>query len=115
MSAPPIDDSIMIEQRIQAVKNILKSSLRQTSPSNVIVYDSKAVYNILVKTVGAVFGHCQDPKIATWLLDPGGKERSLHGLVTNFLPEDLGLLEGNQRCLCHRSVHVCVPICPLFC
>ncbi|KAH0628689.1 hypothetical protein JD844_010112 [Phrynosoma platyrhinos] len=40
--------------------------------------------------------------VACWLLDPGSNERSLHGMVASFLPEELFLLDkigtgqGNQ-------------------
>lgn len=33
-------------------------------------------------------------KVACWLLDSGSKERTLHNMVTNFLPSELPLLEG---------------------
>lgn len=33
-------------------------------------------------------------KVACWLLDSGSKERTLHNMVTNFLPTELPLLEG---------------------
>jgi len=33
-------------------------------------------------------------QVACWLLDSGSKERTLHSMVTNFLPGELPLLEG---------------------
>lgn len=33
-------------------------------------------------------------KVACWLLDADSKERTLHNMVTNFLPNELPLLEG---------------------
>lgn len=33
-------------------------------------------------------------KVACWLLDSGSKERTLHSMVTTFLPNELPLLEG---------------------
>lgn len=33
-------------------------------------------------------------KVACWLLDSGSRERTLHNMVTNFLPSELPLLEG---------------------
>ena len=59
-----------------------------------IAYDSKSAYGVLARGLGAVLGRCQDPQIASWLLDPGAREKTLHNMVTNFLPEDLPLLEG---------------------
>lgn len=36
----------------------------------------------------------EDPKVASWLLDPGAKEKNLHQLVGQHLPEEAPLLEG---------------------
>ena len=33
--------------------------------------------------------------MASWLLDPGAKERNLHQLVGQYLPEEASLLEGD--------------------
>ena len=33
--------------------------------------------------------------MASWLLDPGAKERNLHQLVGKYLPEEAPLLEGD--------------------
>ena len=40
-------------------------------------------------------GPAEDPKVASWLLDPGAKERNLHQLVGQYLPEEAPLLEGD--------------------
>ena len=34
--------------------------------------------------------------MANWLLDPGAKERNLHQLVAQHLPEEAPLLEGKH-------------------
>ena len=39
-------------------------------------------------------GPSEDPKVASWLLDPGAKEKNLHQLVGQHLPEEAPLLEG---------------------
>ena len=39
-------------------------------------------------------GHLADPKVAHWLIDPGSKERNLHGMVTHYVPHEASLLEG---------------------
>ena len=38
-----------------------------------------------------------DPKIACWMLDPGGKEQNLHRMVGNYTPQELHLLQGQQH------------------
>ena len=40
-------------------------------------------------------GPAEDPKVASWLLDPGAKEKNLHQLVGHYLPEEASLLEGS--------------------
>ena len=40
-----------------------------------------------------------DPKIACWMLDPGGKEQNLHRMVGNYTPQELHLLQGQQHLL----------------
>ena len=35
-----------------------------------------------------------DPKIACWMLDPGGKEQNLHRMVGNYTPQESHLLQG---------------------
>ena len=40
-------------------------------------------------------GPAEDPKVASWLLDPGAKERNLHQLVGQYLPGEAPLLEGD--------------------
>lgn len=40
-------------------------------------------------------GPAEDPKVASWLLEPGAKERNLHQLVGQYLPAEAPLLEGD--------------------
>ncbi|KAH3739595.1 hypothetical protein DPMN_046249 [Dreissena polymorpha] len=34
------------------------------------------------------------PGVACWLLDPGGREKNLHRMVTNFLPTEVHMIHG---------------------
>lgn len=52
-------------------------------------------FQVLSRACGLVTkGELQDPKVATWLLDPGAKERNFYQLVEHFLPQETGLLQG---------------------
>lgn len=61
-------------------------------------FDSKSFYTTFVRGCGIIpAGKIQDPKIAYWLLDPGAKEKNLHGMVHNYLPTEGGILEGKKE------------------
>ncbi len=55
----------------------------------------KTQYKLLSLVVGInLSGPWQDPKVASWILDPGAAEANLHRLVHNNLPTEVHLLEG---------------------
>ncbi|KAM9319608.1 DNA polymerase theta [Gastrophryne carolinensis] len=92
LAPPPLDQNLSVKDRLWH----LQSTLQQKEPrSTVIMYNFIEQYKALVLGCRAsVTGHFQDPKVACWLLDPGSKERTIHNMVTNFLPHELPLLEG---------------------
>jgi DNA polymerase theta len=95
LAAPPCTQSIPLNKKIHAIKDILQLTADTKHPTaTVVAFDAKAVYTVLARGLGVVFGQCRDPLIANWLLDPGAREKTLHSMVTNYLPEDLPLLEG---------------------
>ena len=48
-------------------------------------------------------GPAEDPKVASWLLDPGAKERNLHQLIGQHVPEEAPLLEGKILLLLYKQ------------
>ncbi|XP_069800792.1 DNA polymerase theta [Dendropsophus ebraccatus] len=91
LAPPPLDLNLSLEERLC----VLQSTLQQMRPLEVIVYNFIEQYKALVLGCGAaITGNFQDPKVACWLLDPSSKERTLHNMVTNFLPQELPLLDG---------------------
>ena len=94
LAAPPCTQSITRDRTTQTVKEVLRLTEGRRASRTVIAYDSKSAYGVLARGLGSVLGRCQDPQIASWLLDPGAREQTLHSMVTNFLPEALPLLEG---------------------
>ncbi|TSQ12710.1 DNA polymerase theta [Bagarius yarrelli] len=94
LAPPPLDENLLVEERM---KNIQACVTRSISGAEgvAVMYDYIQVYKTLVLSCGlSVRGVFEDPKVACWLLDPGSKERTLHNMVTNFIPEELPLLEG---------------------
>ncbi|KAL8575274.1 hypothetical protein ACOMHN_001819 [Nucella lapillus] len=94
LAAPPGTQSVSQEQRRQMVKEILQQTQDRRSSHAVVAFDAKSTYTLLARGLGVAFGRCRDPQIACWLLDPGAREKTLHSMVTNYLPSDLPLLEG---------------------
>ncbi|XP_075053555.1 DNA polymerase theta isoform X2 [Mixophyes fleayi] len=95
LAPPPLDQSLSVKERLW----YLQTTLQQTSPpeqlSTIVMYNFIEQYKaLLLGCRVSVTGHFQDPKVACWLLDPGSKERTLHNMVANFLPNELPLLDG---------------------
>ncbi|XP_066455360.1 DNA polymerase theta [Eleutherodactylus coqui] len=91
LAPPPLDQNLSVKDRLC----YLQSTMQQMRPLEVIMYNFIEQYKALVlgcKT--SITGHFQDPKVACWLLDPSSKERTLHNMVANFLPQELPLLDG---------------------
>ncbi|CAI5797066.1 DNA polymerase theta [Podarcis lilfordi] len=91
LEPPPLDQNLAAAERLQHLQLHLQDSTRAFS---LAVYDFIHHYKILLKACGISLAGCyEDPKVACWLLDPESKERSLHNMVTNFLPQELFLLD----------------------
>ncbi|XP_056408573.1 DNA polymerase theta, partial [Hyla sarda] len=91
LAPPPLDQNLSVKERLW----YLQSTVQQMRPPEVVMYDFIEQYKALVLGCGAAInGNFQDPKVACWLLDPSSKERTLHNMVTNFLPQELPLLDG---------------------
>ncbi|XP_076467231.1 DNA polymerase theta-like [Babylonia areolata] len=95
LAAAPCSQSLSLEQRIRTVRDVLQMTENKRSLHTVVAFDAKSACTLLARSLGAVLGRrCRDPRVACWLLDPGAREKTLHSMVTNFLPGDLPLLEG---------------------
>ncbi|XP_073523632.1 DNA polymerase theta-like isoform X2 [Phyllobates terribilis] len=91
LAPPPLDQNLSVSERLLS----LQPTLQQKRPPEVIMYNFIEQYKALVLSCGAsITGHFQDPKVACWLLDPSSKERTLHNMAANFLPQELPLLDG---------------------
>ncbi|XP_075710826.1 DNA polymerase theta [Rhinoderma darwinii] len=91
LAPPPLDQNLSVKERLW----YLQSTLQQMRPPEVVMYNFIEQYNALVLGCRAsITGHFQDPKVACWLLDPSSKERTLHNMVANYLPQELPLLDG---------------------
>ncbi|XP_055500258.1 DNA polymerase theta [Leucoraja erinacea] len=92
---PPLDPELPVKERLHHVRACLQQCASAQAQPTVIVYDFKQHYKVLLQACNiSMEGHYEDPKVACWLLDPGSKERTLHNMVTNFLPHQLALLDG---------------------
>ncbi|KAM4788533.1 DNA polymerase theta [Cyanocitta cristata] len=93
LAPPPLDQSLSVAERLNHVQLYLQKKPRKER--SLIMYDFIQHYKTLLMACGiSLEGNFEDPKVACWLLDSGSKERTLHNMVTNFLPSELPLLEG---------------------
>ncbi|XP_075449000.1 DNA polymerase theta isoform X3 [Ascaphus truei] len=93
LAPPPLDQNLSVKERLWH----LQSTFQQICAADrtIAVYNFIEQYKALLLACSvSLAGHFQDPKVACWLLDPSSKERTLHNMVTNFLPHELSMLEG---------------------
>ncbi|XP_027749930.1 DNA polymerase theta isoform X1 [Empidonax traillii] len=93
LAPPPLDKSLSVTERLHHLQLYLQKKPKQER--SLIMYDFIQHYKTLLMACGiSLEGSFEDPKVACWLLDSGSKERTLHNMVTNFLPNELPLLEA---------------------
>ncbi|KAM6382615.1 LOW QUALITY PROTEIN: DNA polymerase theta [Alca torda] len=93
LAPPPLDKNLSVTERLYHLQLYLQKKPRQER--SLVMYDFIQHYKTLVMACSiSLEGSFEDPKVACWLLDSGSKERTLHNMVTNFLPNELPLLEG---------------------
>jgi DNA polymerase theta len=93
LSPPDLDKSLTVSARLAAIKQ----RLEERDDYTVIAMDTKSCYGALERGCGVCCrGMFQDPKVASWVLDPGAKEKTLHRMVHDYLPLEAFLLEGKH-------------------
>ncbi|KAM4683983.1 DNA polymerase theta [Amazona ochrocephala] len=93
LAPPPLDKSLSVTERLYQLQLYLQKKPPQER--SLVMYNFIQHYKTLLMACGiSLEGSFEDPKVACWLLDSGSKERTLHNMVTNFLPSELPLLEG---------------------
>ncbi|XP_038657843.1 DNA polymerase theta isoform X3 [Scyliorhinus canicula] len=95
LAPPPLDPELSVKERLLHVRSCLQKDVHTRTQHSIVIYDFKQHYKTLLEACNiSMEGIYEDPKVACWLLDPDSKERTLHNMVTNFLPQQLPLLEG---------------------
>ncbi|XP_051467679.1 DNA polymerase theta [Apus apus] len=93
LAPPPLDKNLPITERLYHLQLHLQKKPKQER--SLVMYDFIQHYKTLLMACGiSLEGNFEDPKVACWLLDSDSKERTLHNMVTNFLLNELPLLEG---------------------
>uniref|UniRef100_A0A803XYR8 DNA polymerase theta n=1 Tax=Meleagris gallopavo TaxID=9103 RepID=A0A803XYR8_MELGA len=91
LAPPPLDKNLSVTERLHH----LQLYLQEKHERSIVMYNFIQHYKTLLLACGiSLEGSFEDPKVACWLLDSGSRERTLHNMVTNFLPSELPLLEG---------------------
>ena len=88
------EDTISLDSRLNALQSIFQSG----NCREMIAYSIKKH----VKTLASVFGivpsvQCLDPLVADWMLNPDGKEKTVHKMVLHYLPDQPLLSEGGDE------------------
>ncbi|KAM4794649.1 DNA polymerase theta [Rhinophrynus dorsalis] len=95
LAPPPLDQNLSVKDRLWHLQSTLQQIHSPGGQRTIILYNFIEQYKTLLQACQvSLSGHFEDPKVACWLLDPGSKERTLHNMVTNFLPQELPLLDG---------------------
>ena len=85
---------VTLATRVEALHSILQS----TNCQEVIAYSLKNHVKILTAVFGIVLGiQTLDPQVADWMLDPDGKEKTIHRMVLHYLPDQPLLSEGEDH------------------
>ncbi|XP_036368703.1 DNA polymerase theta-like isoform X2 [Octopus sinensis] len=92
LAPPPIDTTISIDERLQALRKIFTA--HSHSDIKIVAFDAKATYRAVTTTTSVAPRYTfMDPKIASWLLDPGAKEYNFHQLIFSYLPSVQHILD----------------------
>ena len=86
-------NAIPISTRLAAVCKIFQSHHCQQLIAYSIKHHIKTLATVL-KLIPLV--QCLDPTVADWMLNPDGKEKTLHNMVLHYLPEQPTLFEGED-------------------
>uniref|UniRef100_UPI001EAECB0C DNA polymerase theta-like n=1 Tax=Oncorhynchus gorbuscha TaxID=8017 RepID=UPI001EAECB0C len=98
LAPPPLAADLPVGERVEQMRACLSKSLADGAGGVVMTYDIIQVYKTLVLSYGiSLEGPCEDMKVASWLLDPGGEERTLTNMVTCYCPSELPLLDGHTH------------------
>ncbi|XP_067676390.1 DNA polymerase theta-like [Haliotis asinina] len=93
LAPPPLDTSLSLEEKLSSIKSVLEHG--HTNSVTVMSYDVKSQYTTLARGTGLCLGgRVQDPRIASWMLDPGAREKNMQGLVTNYLPLEVFMIDN---------------------
>jgi DNA polymerase I-like protein with 3'-5' exonuclease and polymerase domains len=76
---------ISLEHRTKAIRKIFTNCLAH---EKLIAYDVKKHLVNLVLSCGVLLsGKTMDPVVASWMLDPDAKEKTIHRMVLQYLPD----------------------------
>ncbi|XP_063592844.1 DNA polymerase theta-like [Penaeus indicus] len=92
LPTPPLSDAVPLKNRIEVIRKVIAKA---EASSTVRVWDAKTCVRLLAAAgLGILFTQTEDPRVASWMLDPGAKEQNLYNMVMTHDLESLPLLEG---------------------
>ena len=94
LSEPASDGSLAVCDRVAAVRSVLELV---TGGATAALFSARDQYRLLCRGCAiALRPTTADPKVADWLLDPGGDEKNLHRMVGKYLPSELDMLTSTS-------------------
>lgn len=92
LMTPNSDPVLLRQQRIESIMNILADSSSSTIKT---AYNLKEQYKVLMRHLKIeIKGISYDPKIGIWLLDQDAHEKTFHAVMTNYLADEVILLDS---------------------
>ena len=86
--------SVSLGSRIDGLCSIFRS----VNCQEMVAYSVKRNWKVLVSVFGVVpTALCLDPLVADWMLNPDGKEKTLHKMVLHYLPDQPLFTDGDEE------------------
>ena len=87
--------AVPLSARVGAIASIFASAKGRR---RLVAYGAKEHLKTLALSCGVFpVGALADPKVASWLLDPDSKEKTIHKMVLHYLPEQPVLTEDSRE------------------
>lgn len=82
------DHSVSLSERVEALRRLFERASAGSSRGKLIGYDLKSHLKLLALSCG-VMPECgsSDPLVADWMLNPDAKEKTIHKMVLQYLPD----------------------------
>ncbi|KAK7072181.1 hypothetical protein SK128_021895, partial [Halocaridina rubra] len=93
LPTPPVCETVSFEERLLAIQESFRKVVERNA--TICTWDIKTFIKLMASAgIEHLHSQYEDPRIASWMLDPGAKELNIHNMVMNYKMECLPLLES---------------------